>query len=289
MTLSAQYKPSHTRLVCIDSDGCAFDTMEIKHKECFCPATIHVWGLQPVAKYAREAWEFVNLYSVHRGRSRFHVLISMFDLLAEREEVRHRGYIPQDIESFRRWVETAPVLNNDALRIQAETGDPVMGRALEWSLEINRRVAEMVYGIPPFPGVRESLARLSKEADVTIVSATPREALEREWHEHGLMEYVHRLCAQEDGTKYECIAGMRSHYAPTSILMIGDAPGDLEAARRNGVLYYPIRPNDETRSWQEFYDEGLDRFLEGTFAGSYEQAQIQRFELCLPSVPPWQC
>ena len=43
-------------LVCIDSDGCAFDTMEIKHKECFCPATIYKWELQAVSsRIAEEA------------------------------------------------------------------------------------------------------------------------------------------------------------------------------------------------------------------------------------------
>ena len=64
-------------LVCIDSDGCAFDTMEIKHKECFCPATIYKWELQAVSSLAREAWEFVNLYSKTRGCSRFHVIIQI--------------------------------------------------------------------------------------------------------------------------------------------------------------------------------------------------------------------
>ena len=50
-------------LVCIDSDGCVFDTMEIKHKECFCPAYIEHFGLQAVSNYARDAWDFANLYS----------------------------------------------------------------------------------------------------------------------------------------------------------------------------------------------------------------------------------
>lgn len=36
----------HDFLVCVDSDGCVFDNMELKHKECFCPATVNVWGLQ---------------------------------------------------------------------------------------------------------------------------------------------------------------------------------------------------------------------------------------------------
>ena len=61
------FQPRHDRLVCIDSDGCVFDTMEIKHKECFCPAMIKHWGLQPISKYARMAWEFENLYSKDRG------------------------------------------------------------------------------------------------------------------------------------------------------------------------------------------------------------------------------
>ncbi len=285
--LFAGYAPQRKRLVCIDSDGCAFDTMEIKHKECFCPATIHAWGLQPISKYVREAWEFGNLYSRDRGRSRFYELPFVFDLLEERPEVRRIGFELPDITSFRRWQRTAPVLNNEALKAEADKGDPVMQRALAWSLEMNRRAADMVYGIPPFPGVRESLIRLFDEADIAIVSATPREALEREWAEHDLMRYVHQLCAQEDGSKKKCIAALMACYAPENVLMIGDAPGDLEAAHENGVLYFPIRPGQEMESWQEFYGEGLTRFLNGSFAGAFEAEQIGRFNACLPTVPPW--
>ena len=285
--LFAGYAPQLKRLVCIDSDGCAFDTMEIKHKECFCPATIHAWGLQPISKYVREAWEFGNLYSRDRGRSRFYELPFVFDLLEERPEVQRIGFELPDITSFRRWQRTAPVLNNEALKAEADKGDPVMQRALAWSLEMNRRAADMVYGIPPFPGVRESLIRLFDEADIAIVSATPREALEREWAEHDLMRYVHQLCAQEDGSKKECIAALLACYTPENVLMIGDAPGDLEAAHENGVLYFPIRPGQEMESWQEFYGEGLTRFLNGSFAGAFEAEQIGRFNACLPTVPPW--
>ena len=281
------FAAAHPFLICIDSDGCVFDTMEIKHKECFCPATIHAWGLQPISKYVREAWEFGNLYSRDRGRSRFYELPFVFDLLEERPEVQRIGFELPDITSFRRWQRTAPVLNNEALKAEADKGDPVMQRALAWSLEMNRRAADMVYGIPPFPGVRESLIRLFDEADIAIVSATPREALEREWAEHDLMRYVHQLCAQEDGSKKECIAALLACYTPENVLMIGDAPGDLEAAHENGVLYFPIRPGQEMESWQEFYGEGLTRFLNGSFAGAFEAEQIGRFNACLPTVPPW--
>ena len=61
-----EMKKEHDFFVGIDSDGCAFDTMEIKHKECFIPNIINHWGLQAVSKYARETAEFVNLYSKWR-------------------------------------------------------------------------------------------------------------------------------------------------------------------------------------------------------------------------------
>src|SRR6187397_2548037 len=74
----------------IDSDGCAFDTMEVKHKECFIPNIIEYFGLAAVSKYARAAAEFVNLYSKWRGINRFPALLLTFDLLYERAEVLRR-------------------------------------------------------------------------------------------------------------------------------------------------------------------------------------------------------
>ena len=47
-------KPEKEFLVAIDSDGCAFDAMGIKQRECFCPMMIAYFDLQPVAEAARE-------------------------------------------------------------------------------------------------------------------------------------------------------------------------------------------------------------------------------------------
>lgn len=279
------YQAKHDFLVCIDSDGCAFDTMEIKHKECFCPATIDNWDLQPVSSLAREAWEFVNLYSVTRGCSRFHAIIRVLDLIAERAEVRARGFVVPEHETLRRWVETAPVLNNESLA--KLTDDPQLARTLEWSLDMNRRVAKMVHGIPPFPFVRESLEKLSAHADIVIVSATPREALLHEWHEHQLDRYVALLGAQEDGSKREIIARVKGAYAPDHAIMIGDAPGDRKAAEDNGILFFPVRPLDEIRSWEEFHSTVIDSFLAGRYAGDEQRRQLERFSGCLPETPPW--
>src|SRR5438046_1485337 len=81
------FKPAKEFFIGIDSDGCVFDSMEIKHKECFTPMFIKHFELQPVSKYAREVWEFVNLYSKTRGVNRFPALSRSLNLLRERPEV----------------------------------------------------------------------------------------------------------------------------------------------------------------------------------------------------------
>ena len=86
------FKPKHDFFIGIDSDGCAFDTMEVKHKECFIPNIIRYYNLAAVSKYAREAAEFINLYSQWRGINRFPALIMSFDLLIERPEVLRRHH-----------------------------------------------------------------------------------------------------------------------------------------------------------------------------------------------------
>src|SRR6266702_3372885 len=81
------FRPTKEFFVGIDSDGCVFDSMEIKHKECFTPMFIKHFGLQAVSKYASEVWEFVNLYSKTRGVNRFPALSRSLNLLRQRKEV----------------------------------------------------------------------------------------------------------------------------------------------------------------------------------------------------------
>jgi phosphoglycolate phosphatase-like HAD superfamily hydrolase len=79
----------------------------------------------------------------------------------------------------------------------------------------------------------------------------------------------------------------RGKYAPGHVLMIGDAPGDMKAARANGALFYPINPGHEEKSWQRFYEEAVHKFLAGEYTGDYQTAVIAEFEKLLPEVPPW--
>jgi len=282
-----EIKPQHKFFVGIDSDGCAFDTMELKHKECFIPNTINYYNLQAVSKYAREAAEFVNLYSKSRGINRFPALIETLQWLQKRPEVRARGVqigIPQ---SLQKWIREETKLGNPALeRKVRESGDPELEQCLAWSLAVNETVAKIVRGVPPFPYVRESLQKLQGQADILVVSATPNEALNKEWQEHDIDQYVAAICGQEIGTKKEMLANA-SKYPQSQTLMIGDAPGDFQAAQANHCLFFPINPGAEEASWQRFYEEGIGRFLRGEFAGDYQQALLAEFEKYLPARPPW--
>jgi len=283
------FEPEHDFFVGIDSDGCAFDTMEIKHKECFAPNIIKHWGLQAVSKYAREAAEFVNLYSKWRGVNRWPALINVFDLLRERPEVQARGARIPEAPMIRKFIESPLPNSNESLEQEVErTGDPELTKALAWSKAVNATIADMVHGVPPFPNMRESLQKLAPVADMVVVSQTPCEALRREWEEHDMDQYVRVIAGQEMGTKTQHLEfATTGRYEKDHVLMIGDAPGDMKAARGNDALFFPVNPGAEEASWERFLDEAIDKFLAGEYAGDYEKALIDEFDTYLPELPPW--
>jgi len=285
--VSKEYAPTHDFFVGIDSDGCVFDTMELKHKECFIPTFIKHFDLQGVSKFAREAAEFVNLYSQSRGCNRFLGLVQQLDWLRKRPEVKSRGVKVPQLDGLRNWVEQETKLGNPALAKMVEaTGDPDLTKSLAWSHEVNAAIDAMVHGVPPFPGVKNCLERLAEVSDRLVVSATPQTALEKEWTEHGMAKYVREICGQESGSKKEILA-VAKHYETSHSLMLGDALGDFKAAVANQCLFFPINPGHEEASWGCFESEGIDRFLSGTFAGEYQQQLLDEFNEYLPAQPPW--
>ena len=279
-------------LVCVDSDGCLLDNMELKHKECFCPATVNVWGLQGVSRYVREVAEFVNLYSRTRGTNRFPALVRMLELAYDRKELVERGYKLPDLTALKSWIETTPNLSAAALEEYAtshDITDPVLKTAAAWSREVDANIARIVRNISPFPYVKEALDYIGQRADIVVVSATPHEALARELTACGIAPLVSFIAGQEMGTKSECIRmAMKDRYEPSHVLKIGDAATDYKAASENGVLFRPIIPGLESESWKSVLDEGADRFFEGTFAGEYMDTLLDKFMSVLKETPPWE-
>lgn len=282
------FKPSKEFFIGIDSDGCIFDSMEIKHKECFTPMFIKHFELQAVSKYAREVWEFVNLYSKTRGANRFPALSRALNLLKERPEVQARKVRVPDSTPVDAWIARETKLGNATLAAEVKGGNTSLQQTKVWSDAVNAAVEHIVHGVPPFPLVVETLEKLNRHADAMCISQTPADALKREWSEHGIAGHVKIIAGQEMGTKTEHIKfAAKDKYAPERILMIGDAPGDHKAAKSNGALFFPIIPGSEEASWERLFGEGLDRFFNGKYAGEYEAALIREFDASLPEHPGW--
>lgn len=282
-------KREHNAFVGIDSDGCVFPTMEIKQKQCLHRLIVSRWQLGKIENYVRESAEFVNLYSVHRGRNRFPCLIQSIDLIRNRPEVLASGIKLPAFVSLKKFVDSGVPLSNFELEKAARaTDDDELASVLQWSLDVNAAIAETVKNIPPFKWVRESLDLIRENADAICVSQTPAEALAREWREHNMTGYVKVIAGQELGAKQEHLQmAALGRYPVDRILMIGDAPGDLSAAKTVHGHFFPINPGQEEASWELFAKEAFDKFLEGSYGGAYEKALIADFFGLLPEHPPW--
>jgi phosphoglycolate phosphatase-like HAD superfamily hydrolase len=283
------FKPEHDYFIGIDSDGCVFDTMEIKQKQFFIPNAIKYFGLSPVENTVKETWEFVNLYSVFRGGNRFTSLIRVFDYLRERVEIGDAGIKLPKLESLKEWTGSETRLSNEKLRkFTNSKPDPELELVLQWSENINKEIEEGLRRIPPFPSALKALKMLSLKADIVIVSQTPLEALEREWEENDILKYVRLIAGQEHGTKAEHIKyAAGNKYPENKIMMIGDAEGDLAAALQNKILFYPIIPGKEDISWKKFLTESADKFFSGSYSGDYEKKLCDEFQISLPKEPFW--
>lgn len=283
------FQPKHDTFVGIDSDGCVFDTMEIKQKKCFHTRIISHWHLEAIEPQVRKAAEFANLYSKWRGTNRFIALLKMYDLLEEWPEVVQSGVELPALSSLRKFVDSGIALGNPTLQLAVkETNDPELASVLQWSLDVNADIERTVKNIPPYKWVRESLEKISQNSDAICVSQTPNEALVREWAEHDITKHVAMIAGQELGTKSEHIAlATEGRYSPDKILMIGDAPGDRKAAVANNAHFFAINPGHEEESWQRFFEEAYDKFLAGTYGGEYEEKVTAEFEALLPETPPW--
>ncbi len=280
----------HDFFIGFDSDGCIFDTMEIKHKECFCPAFIKHFKLQAASKYAREVWDFVNLYSKDRGSNRFIAVQKALALMRKRKVFKDRGIHIPEMKSLDAWLKEETKLGNPTLEAKVKSsGDKDLEMLLGWTKEVNKRIEDMVYGCPPFPEVKTVLEKAKSKADMIVVSQTPLEALRREWEENKIDHYLSCIAGQEHGTKSEHImfATLKKGYGENKVLMVGDAFGDLKAAQANKALFFPIIPGDEETSWKQLSEEGIDKFFNGTFAGKYQENLLMALEKALPITPPW--
>ena len=254
-------------IVCIDSDGCAMDTMDIKHIQFFGPLAAEIFAIKDKIKFLEE-WNRINLFSKTRGINRFK------GLLLSLKFAEQNGESVEDYTVFQKWCDETLSLSNQSLEEAYATSlDPVLKKALEWSKAVNNGIESELKGKDrPFEGVKEALVVISQSAQIAIVSSANSEAVNSEWERHGLMQFVSEFFGQERGSKFAAIKEIKSQgFSPENILMIGDAPGDLEAAKQNGVHFYPILYGKEMESWSNLINGVLKEFLNNHYDDSKYQ------------------
>lgn len=273
MTLQ-EFKKTKDYLICVDSDGCAMDTMDIKHIRCFGPRMVEEWGLEAWKEEILERWNVINLYSMTRGINRFKGLNLMLT------EVDGKYTPVAGIADLTAWVNSGAAPSNDALQKAIdETGSEILKKALSWSKAVNASIVELPEELKqPFPGAKEGLAAAAQFANVAIVSSANRDAVVEEWTKFKLLDHVDIMLAQDMGSKAHCIAEMlKFGYDKDKVLMVGDAPGDLDAAKVNGVFYYPILVRHEDESWVEFRETAVGKLVGGGYGGAYQEEKISAF------------
>lgn len=261
-------------LICVDSDGCAMDTMDIKHIRCFGPCMVEEWGLQAWEEPILTRWNDINLYTMTRGINRFRGLAMML------REIDSAYTKIEDLETLEHWVATSDELSNSAIeKAIGETDSVCLKKALSWSKSVNESINDLPFALKkPFEGVREGLAYANQRADVVIVSSANLQAVMEEWELYKLLDHVDLVLAQDTGSKAFCIQELlKKGYAPSKVLMTGDAPGDYDAATKNGVYYYPILVRHEKDSWTEFRESAVDKLLSGAYGGAYQEEKVAAF------------
>lgn len=274
MSKLSEYMKKKEFLICVDSDGCAMDTMDIKHIRCFGPCMVEEWGLEQWKEEILERWNEINLYTMTRGINRYKGLAMAL------REIDQKFRPIEDLDILEEWVQNSPELSNGALQAAIDQKDSVsLKKALSWSKAVNASINLLPEEEKrPFSGVKEALACAHDKADIAIVSSANLDAVLEEWERFGLLEYTDIVLAQDAGSKAYCIGELlKAGYTKDHVLMCGDAPGDQSAAEQNGVFYYPILVRREKESWKEFRESALGKLLEESYGGVYQQEKINAF------------
>lgn len=274
MVTLSEFKKTKDFLVCVDSDGCAMDTMDIKHIRCFGPCMVDVWSLHKWEKEILTRWNEINLYTLTRGINRFKGLSMALT------EINEQYQAIDGIEDLIFWSKNADELSNDALKkeIEKHPEKEVFKLVLKWSEMVNNAIKELPESeIKPFPLVKEALKLAHEKADIAIVSSANLGAVLDEWEKHSLLEHTDIVLTQNVGSKAFCISELlKKGYEKENVLMCGDAPGDLKAAETNGIFYYPILVKKEKDSWQDFINQGFSHLLDGSYE-EYETIKKRDF------------
>ena len=280
------FKPKYDYFIGLDSDGTIFDTMNIKHNICFVNPLVKIYNLFDIKDKVKEIWIKINLYSKFRGINRFEALFQFFEDLKKSGLLNDTDFAFPNLDSIKYWSNSKKILTNESLYLlmkeinSDEKSD--INKAINWSIEVNNNVESIIVDLPPISGALSAIKYLSSRADIIVLSNTPIKTLIRDWQQKNIYSKAAFICGQETGSKSEMLeAATKGKYEKNKVLMIGDSPSDLIAAKKNKVLFFPIIPLKEKESWNFFISIGAPQFFLSQYHSSIQKEKILEFESSL--------
>ena len=270
-----QFKPTKEFFIGIDSDGTAFDSMTIKHIRCFIPAALETWDFGNDKENFEKIWRRICFNSTSRGINRFIGITYVMEQMQESET----AIFTEDLAPLWEYIEENETHSNASLQEWIKIHpSPFLDTVMNWSIKSDKLFDEQTQGLLPFSNLEPTLKIMAEKADIMVVSSASGKGLDKDWAFSGIDSYTSLVAGMELGSKKNQLRmATTGKYPPEKILMIGDAPGDMEAAHSIKALFFPVTPGSEEESWIHLREEGLSRFFGGSYQGEYENNLIQEF------------
>lgn len=168
---------------------------------------------------------------------------------------------------------------------EASRGDSLLASVLDWSIAVDKAIARLAPS-RPFAGALEAIPLLAQRGEVMVLTGAPGATVTREWKDAGILGYASEVAGQERGPKSALLAAKSACFdGGGGVLVVGDALGDLDAARCSGASFFPVIPGREEECWAELLSTGIGRFLGGERSPS--NGLLGDFLAALPASPPW--
>lgn len=271
-TTLQDFKKKKEYLVAIDSDGCVFDTMTLKHQQFFYPLLEQELHLEQWHDELSKQWDTINLYGATRGINRF---LGVYHLFKDKK-VKDLPFV-KSMDLYNNYIQKNKEITLEALIVLfEETKDTFVHHIIEWSKAVNKAIDQTMPTMEPFEESVETIKELSEIADIAIVSSANEKALKKEWGESGLHNFVSVLTSQNDGSKKEILTTLvNKGYSKNNVLMIGDAEGDRQAAFLNQVDFRLVKACKENQSWIDIREDyRIVQKLRSTKDKIYKQVKL---------------
>jgi phosphoglycolate phosphatase-like HAD superfamily hydrolase len=275
--------------IILDSAGTVLDCMGIRHSLAFFPAFADAFFRDSERKALEEVWSYVALRSRTRSAGRFRLLASALRLALRHPRIVARREREEKIAAaLEHWLssESAPTAAGIERALRDRSFAEALVPAAIWSLDVDSRLS----ALPPsraFEGAAEALKAIAGRARIVVAGEGRAQDTERDWRRAGLLGSAIGLgelvfVGEEGGTVLEIAAAAKA-YARGPVLVVGDSPIELEAARSAGTVFYPIRPGRERESWRSLSEEFFPAFARGEKAEADSAGFLSHFAVA----PDW--